>query len=738
MEVTRREFLRMAGATSVGAVLFAGCAIPTRELLVQSPSAMPEDMVDGFDNWYSSVWSDGQTSEGVIVRVMEGRAKKVEGNPDYPTNQGKSSVRAQSALQSLYHPDRITGPMKKEGNGFVAVDWETAISEVVSKITEAGGDKTLIVTNPLRGSLGKLVNTFAFQSGAQHRAHETLEETVTRVAVQDVFGQERLPTFDFANTHTILNFGADFLGTWLSPVEFNRGYGEFRQGEGRERGYFAHVEPRMSQTAANADKWLPNKPGTEGLIALSMAYHIIDKNLQSDAAAASALTGGRGSSALAAFAPDAIASETGISADKIREVAEHFAEHTPSIALGGGPAAAQTNGLFNMKAIYSLNYLVGSVGQRGGIIFNAAFPQNDVPSVAAGASYTEWKAISSNIASGVIKVVLVRGANPAYGIPVGVNINGGLNDQFVVSFSSFMDDTAQHANIILPESHMFESWGDDIPDPGPGYATLGVRQPVVKTMYNTRNFGDVLLDIGRRIPTVTMPWPSVEEMVKEEIQLNYSRGATGMIRASSANDFWRGVLMRGGWWDTRTTSTDAVITPPALPTNAETPQFSSGSHHLIPFSHVGLTDGVGANLVWLQSTPDPLTTVNFKTWVEVNPRTADTLGLREGDIVKLSSPSSSGRPIEVPVYVHPAAAPDVLSIPFGQGHSDYGQWADGIGVNVLDVIDDRTDTTTGALAWAATKVNIEKTGKRVRMTKVEGAVPAIEPVDADIVQVTRG
>jgi molybdopterin-containing oxidoreductase family iron-sulfur binding subunit len=208
-----------------------------------------------------------------------------------------------------------------------------------------------------------------------------------------------------------------------------------------------------------------------------------------------------------------------------------------------------------------------------------------------------------------------------------------------------------------------------------------------------------------------------------------------MIRASKSDDFWRGVLMRGGWWDVKEISTDSTNIQSTFPIQGVEPEFTQGEYHLIPFPHVALTDGSGANLVWLQATPDPLTTVAWKTWVEINPRTAEDLSIREGDIVELSA---GPRTIEVPVYVHPAAAPDVVSVPIGQGHTDYGQWAAGRGENVLSLLGDKSDAETGALAWASTKVNIIKTGKRIVMPKMEGSVPAIETVDTDIIQVTNG
>lgn len=739
MDVTRREFLRLAGASTVGAVLFAGCTIPTRELLIQSPGQMPEEMVTGFNDWYASLCRHCSGTEGIIVRVMEGRAKKIEGNPDFPVNQGKSSARCQAALQALYHPDRIQGPLRRQGDTFVSISRQEAMDELVAKLGEqrTSPQRVLLLTEPLRGHLGKLSRLFAERYGARHMAYEALEETVVRAAVREVFGQERLPDLDIAHTRTLLSFGADFLGTWLSPVRFARGYGEFRQGEGRSRGYFVQVEPRMSMTAANADEWVPVKPGTEGLLALSMAQVIVAEGLAKSPQAVQALTGGRGVAALEAFTPEQVASQIGVGAEAIRELARRFATQTPSLAIGGGSAAAHTNGLYNLKAIYSLNYLVDSVGKPGGLIFNPPFPLEDVPSTAAGASCQQWKDLRAELARGQVGLVLVRGTNPVHGLAA-MDFGGALQSAgYVISFSSYMDETTALADLVLPEPTPLEDWGDDVPDPGPGYATLGIQQPVVKPLFDTQGFGDVLLDAARRLEMGQGLPASFQEMLQEGARRLYDGGQHGMVRASTFEDFWRGLLMRGGWWDVRATAQAAPMTPPPLPRSVLLPDFAGKDlpYHLLPFPSVGLTDGRGANLLWLQATPDPLTTVVWKSWVEVNPRTAEKLGLREGDVVALEA--EGGRRLEAPVYPHPAAPPDVLSVPMGQGHSSYGRWAEGRGANVLSLVGERTEAETKALAWAATKVRLLPTGQRVRISKVEGTVLPLELPGMDIVQVTR-
>jgi menaquinone reductase, molybdopterin-binding-like subunit len=157
--------------------------------------------------------------------------------------------------------------------------------------------------------------------------------------------------------------------------------------------------------------------------------------------------------------------------------------------------------------------------------------------------------------------------------------------------------------------------------------------------------------------------------------------------------------------------------------------------HLVVFPHNTLGDGEAAHLPWMQSTPDPLTSVTWQTWVEVNPKVADQMGLHEGDVVAVVS--QHGR-VEVPVYVYPAASPTVLAMPLGQGHAQGGRWARGRGVNPMTLVAPVEDQATGALAYGATRVRLEKTGRKVSLTKFEGNVPAFVSPDQTIIQVTRG
>ncbi|MBI4233182.1 MAG: molybdopterin-dependent oxidoreductase [Chloroflexi bacterium] len=749
MALTRRQLLKLAGVSAAGAVVYQACGVPEKELRIQSPVHLPEDLVSSGENWYATLCRQCPGGEGIVVRVVEGRAKKVEGNPDYPVNQGKTSVRCQAGVQALYHPDRLQGPLRRRGQRgsgeFDPVSWEEALGELLGRLgqlrTSGRAKELAFLTDPLRGHLAFVVKRFTEAYGGQHLALEPLEDTAVRAAVKRVFGQDRLPDLDIQRSRYLLSFGADFLGTWLQPVRYARAYGEFRQGEKRKRGTFVQVEPRLSMTGASADEWVPVKPGSEGVLALSMAQVMAAEGL-ADARAVQAMTQGSGLPSLEAYRPERAAQLTGVDAARIRELARAFATNRPSLAIGGGPAAAHTNGLFNLTAILSLNSLVGSVGRPGGLIFNPPPPTPELATALPAAPFAQWKELADRLRQREVRVVLVRGANPVYGLPRDVDFGGALKQaDYVVSFSSFMDETTAMADLVLPDNAFLESWGDDVPDPGPGYQVVGFQQPVVAQLYDSRSFGEVLMrdiagGLGGDVKRA-LPWDSMRDLLRESARKLHAL-SRGSVRADSFEAFWNGVLQRGGWWDTSATASVTPPSPAIVPQVEVSAQFSGDEgkypFHLLPVPSLSMGDGSGAHLPWLQATPDPMTTVTWQTWVEINAERARELGIREHDVVLLESPYGK---IEARAYPNPATPPDLLAVPTGQGHQFYTRYAEKRGSNPLSLLAPLTDQDTGALAWAATRVRIQPTGQRIRLPKLEGTVTAYETEPGHVIQVTR-
>lgn len=733
MGLTRRQLLKYSGLGFLGAVVFAGCRIPEREFIAESPVMIPEDLVAGDDNYFATLARPSTGVESVLVRVMQGRAKKIEGNPDYPMSRGKHSAQAEAALQELYHPDRIATPLRRVGErgdgAFEAISWDEALNELRERLSEqfdTNPDSVAMITAPLRGALGAVVERFATNYGARRYAFEAVDQTVVRTVFSRMYGQDRLPSFDIQNAHYVLSFGADFLSHWHAPLHYNWRYGEFRGENGGGRGVLVQVEPRFSLTAANADKWVYVNPGTEGVLAMAMAKSILD-NGEGDPDAMAAL---RETINIHALPMNAVEEVTGVSGGVIQTLAHDFAANQPGVAIGGGLAAAQTNGLFNMTAVYLLNALVGNVGKQGGVLFNPAAPIPNVISAAAATPLRDLQRFADDMRRGVINAALVRGADPAHGTPASMQFGRAMRENvpFIASFSNFMDETTLLADLVLPDLATLEGWGDDVPDPGPGYEAIALQQPVVMPFVEGRAFGDVLLalaeEIGARM-TRNLPWATMQDAERAVAQEIWVLNRGSVQQFTTFEEFWVGVLQRGGWWDTNATA--GTPQPPdtsrspgtALPTFTGAP--GDYPFHLLPFPSHSMGDGSDAHLPWLQATPDPITTAVWSTWVEINPRDAESMDMREGDVVTVESPQGA---IEAQVYVNPATAPGSVSVPMGQGHSSFGRYAEGVGSNVMEVLDAASDETTGAFAWGATRVRLAKTGRRERVRKFEGMVVA--------------
>ncbi|MBZ5513681.1 MAG: molybdopterin-dependent oxidoreductase [Acidobacteriia bacterium] len=387
----RRDFIKISAITGATAALDS-CGQPDVQLIRFIPE---EDLTPGVATWKPSICTLCPAGCGTLVKVMPGDAevlrngrlgiikmglaKKIEGNPNHPINEGKLCPRGQAMLQVTYHPDRIKHPLKRTGprgsGQFQEISWNEAIKELVAKLQELQATKQegslAFLTKPLRGQRRELVRRFLAAYGAPPVVEfEFFEYAVLRRANALSFGRPQLPTFDFAQSNYVLCLGADFLGTWNSPVAQSIAYGQMRQGRPGQRGKFVMVEPRVSQTGANADEWIPARPGTEGVLALGLAHVVIDAKLRPAAAAGRAgnLIPGW-SEGLRNFVPAEVEKQTGVPSATVVRLAREMVAHPPAVTIVGDAAVAQTNGLRTALAVNALNALLGSVEQPGGILF---------------------------------------------------------------------------------------------------------------------------------------------------------------------------------------------------------------------------------------------------------------------------------------------------------------------------------------------------------------------------------
>ena len=698
----RRRFIKISALTGTSATL-ASCGNPEYHLIRFAPE---DRLVPGIEVWKPSICPLCPAGCGLTVRVMEGDAevmrdgrrgvtkmglaKKLEGDPRHPVNQGKLCTRGQAAIEITYHPDRVGHPLKRAGargdGKFEDISWEQAMSDLIEKLdalAASNSQKALtILTGRRNGMRQALMTQFASQFGAPAPiVSEFFGDDVVRRANGLSFGREQLATLDLAESKYIISFGADFLGTWNSPVSQNVGYGHMRQGRPGDRGKFVQVEYRMSQTGANADEWLPVKPGTEGVLALGLAHVIMNcgERKPSDAGRAGLLIEGW-IDGLRGYTPEEVEKKTGVAAKRVERLANEFAQQTPAIAIAAGAAVAHTNGLFNAVAVNALNALVGSVGIPGGLYFTA--------NSESGTNLAKYSEIGVRPQT---QILLVDGANPVFASPHAWAVKDALMKiPYIVSFGNFIDETSVLSDLILPDHSFLESWIHAAPESGAKVAVSTVAPPVLQPLHDTRSTPDVLLEVSRKISKpLNLPWQKFEDMLKAAPTTTTSRdvGRFAERKRDSAQ-------------------------PQEISANTvkyTEPEFDGDPNQygflLLPYPSIAFLDGSLAHLPLLQELPDPMTSGMWSSWVEINTQTAERLGIRQGDLVEITSSQGS---IQMAAFPSPGVAPDVIAIPVGQGHENYTRYATDRGQNPIRILAPMKELNTGVLAWAATKVRIAK------------------------------
>ena len=716
-KISRREFLKLAGMGAAASMVMTGCGPASRYVIREQYTKMPEYTYNGQSTYFASTCRECPAGCGIVVRTFQGRAIKIEGNVQNPINLGKTCSRGQASLQGLYNPDRIQNPVKRPGrndSNITNLSWDAAITTVKDALTNNQPGEVAFMMGMAPDHLFDLVTEITSSLGSptplRYSAHEIFDARRTLVeASRLVFAKPSLPYFDLGNASVVFSFGANFLETYLSPLAYARGYAAMRQGHSTRRSILIQFEPRLSQTAAKADEWIPVAPGSEGPVALALGRLVAE---------------GRGGAIPKAFLDvdvDAVASSSGVSQETLRRLATLFAGSDHSLAIPGGSALGQTNGLETVQAILILNGLVNNLGQPGGVFLTPAVPVHpEIPGTPN--PITGVSDLVKRMNDGKIKVLFVHGINPIFELPAALGFEAALAYvPLVISFASFPDETAEMADYIFPDHTGLEAWGYQRSLTGGDRPVISGAQPSVMPLYNTRPTADVLLAAVQAIGgQLAQAIPYKDEVEYIQTALLPLVKEDGVYNAPEIRTFMTLFQQYGGWWSAKagleTPQASGMLNQPLGVAPAEFE--GDGDFYLFPFMAPLMGDGSGANKPWLQETPDPTTTVMWNSWVEINPKTAEELGLTFDDVIRIVSPFGE---IEAIVYVYPAIRPDTLAIPFGQGHTAFGRYAEGRGANPAHLFSLKINGA-GDLAFGATKVKIEKTGQRHPLARLESRI----------------
>jgi menaquinone reductase, molybdopterin-binding-like subunit len=724
---TRRTVLAGLGAALVPACRRAWSppeADPTSRSQIKPPVPGAEGYATYEERSIASSCAQCPAGCGIRVRVVEGRAVRIEGNRDNPLNRGGIGARGLAGLQALYDPDRVRGPLRRAGGRLVPVTWDAALATLVeqlARVRDRAPEQLLVMSGHERGFVHELLARFARAYGTPNFVDGSPSHCATlQCAMERSLGVREVPAYGWGAASAILSLEAGLFEDACRSIYFARVAAAMRRDNAR-RARLIHAGPMFDLAAYNADRWLRIRPGTSGALALGACHVLLrDGTFEREPTGVRALC--------APFTPEHVAAVTGCEAAAIVDLAHELWDRRPVLAVVDERSLAFTNGLDTARAAIALSALLGAVeNPRGGLriapdVPLAAWPEVALDAVAqralaaprldgAGrAPYAGARAVLETLPDAAPPAIaLLYHANPVYARAQPRRWRDALAKvPLVVSFSPFVDETvAEVAHLVLPDHTYLERVEDATPMPGLPRAVAGVRRPVVTPLHDTRATADVLLELARRLgePLAgALPWPTAREAF-EERWLGLHAAARGTIVEPTARAFLDRLYERAFW-------ADADEPPPrpvevALPLTWSPPRwFGDPARYpltLLAYHPLGHAEGTGANQPWLHALRSRPGLEDWTLAASLSPHDAPA-GVATGVRIRVTSAYGS---LVLPAHVDPRIAPGCVAIPTGGGHSAFGRWARGVGVNVMELLAPVAADDTGASLLCATRVRVE-------------------------------
>ena len=689
-KMNRRDFFRVVGVSGTAGLVACDPKAPAEQLY---PYVVPpEEVTPGIPTYYATV------VEGcsVLAKTREGRVIHIEANGS-AHNSGVSPG-AQASVQETYDPDRAQSPQI----GAAPADWNQALDAIAAAVaSNPAGTRWL--GKYRNASLQSLIDGLVGGLGGKHAHWEPHGHSILANAARLAWGSEHPPSFDMSDTEVIVSFGADFLHTWSDSNNHSCGWGSARSKDNGHIAHFTAIEPRVSNTSAKADTWLSTRPGTEAGVARALAKLVADEKGATGAAA----------SWLSSVDVNAAATDAGIPVEKLQKLA-HAIATKPSVIYPGGVTTYGTDGTDLALAVLVLNHVAGNVG-------SSVLPNGNP--VGPAHSFTE-----AMDAIAAANVLFIDGLDPVFSSPNGIAAEAIKAAKLVVVMANSMPEGMPETAILLPPGSELENWGDQYL--GSGF--LGLQQPSMRPLYDTKSVGDVLLALGKHASIA----PLLAAGSSSEGDDASSEEAPAVAVDFSAADFqsfikgrwkadhetsedvlpfdtaWTNALRKGGK-TLEPTASEAVLNE--LP--APSPSAKIEGTALLLFSHQNLFDGRHANKAWLQETPETLSGYTWGTWAEISPQTADRLGVSNKHTLTIKSSTGT---IEAGVSVSKGMRDDAVAVVVGNGHAVGNRYSKDYGSNPAALVNGLRDAKSGDVAWVGTTVEISKGSERNNMTKLNG------------------
>lgn len=587
--ISRRKFLKVTGLTvgglAAGPILFSELMAVPNELLSKASNG------PGVETWINTVCRQCPGGCGISVRRIDNIPIYIKGNPIFPVNRGGVCPMAHSSLEVLFNPDRIMTPLIQVGtkgtDNWEVNSWDNVLKKLNKRLGELVKNGQTHRIALLNGDDSQLMRSLCehFMSGLQSPNYfedDTLAKNSIAVKLSQNIDEQ--PVYDLAKSKYVLNFGSNFLEEGNSPVYYQQLIGQLRSHSNQSNVKFVHIDSRINLTASNSDRWVPIRPGTFGALAMGIAYVLITNNLYDkkyimDTAGFKQFNDDDGQEHIgfeslvrANYYPEKVSQITGVPVDMILKLGKEFGIYQPSVAISGDAAHYSTNGGFNQWAIYCLNALVGNIQKEGGVFFAPKLPQFDlsemngsfrpdknvrpprvgsssgVQSLFGKTGIDQFAEDVSTSPPGLIDTLIIIDSNPVFHSRNKERFIQALNKiENVVYLGTFLDETAQQSDLILPDHSYLEKFDLHGPIPGIVFSHLGLQQPVIEPIFNTRHTGDVLIEIGRTIfGKKLFPWGNYKNLMNDRLKSIYNSGE-GTIFSESSSSEWISYLKQRGW-----------------------------------------------------------------------------------------------------------------------------------------------------------------------------------------------
>ncbi len=661
---------------------------------------------------------------GISVKRVGERAVKIEGMAGHPVNNGGVCLFSQAGLQFLYGETmRVTAPLAragKRGEGqWRPISWESALDILQQKLTELRvsdqAHRVAAFAGDSRGTRPALLKRFLTAYGSPNFFFTPTMADCQELTVYLMQGADAHMGYDFAHSDFILSFGSGVLDGWGSPVRMFQAHGAWRD----RQAFITQVEPRLSSSAAKADKWIAAVPGTEGILAMGICWVLVNEKMVDQAFIARRTQGFDvwNQRVLSAYTPARVSAATGLPESELMELARRFGQARHPVAICGRGQGRGPDSVFDFAAVHALNALVGAVNRKGGV-WNVPMadyaPWPDVAIDDVALAGLEQPACGADDATGLpqlhrlpealgadadncpVQLLMVAGANPRYTLSNNGAANKALNQiPFVVSFSSFMDETAQQADLILPDHAFLERFEDVPAATGFNRPCIGLARPVVAPQFNTANTADVLIEMAHRLggPVAqSFPWQDYVDCLEQTLA-----------------DKWPGLIEKGYWVENRVrpgapaakfSFFNDVLATAWQAGPAEALEGQPGRRYaltLIPYDSMRIASGaIAAPPFAVKVIADNVLKHN-DSFIEINPETAHKLGFSEGDYARVDTPAGSA---QVRVHLFDGIMPGLIAMPRGLGHTAFDKYIAGKGVNVNDLLNPAPDPVSGFdAAW---------------------------------------